>query len=171
MGAIELLAGDATAAERELRPACEGLERAGELGFLSSVVPLLVDALIEQGRDDEEVALTERWRVERLTVPEDVDAQAGWRRVRAKHCARRGELEEAQRLGREAVAIAAETDYFEAQALALADLAEVLSLARRPKESATAAQNALRLYERKGSIAGADRLRSRLAELQVEVEI
>ncbi len=170
-GAIELLAGDATAAERELRPACEGLERAGELGFLSSVVPLLVDALIEQSRDDEAFALTERWRVERLTVPEDVDAQAGWRRVRAKLCARRGELEEAQRLGREAVAIAGETDYFEAQALALADLAEVLSLARRPKESATAAQNALRLYERKGSIAGADRLRSRLAELQVEVEI
>ncbi|MGZ5357235.1 MAG: ATP-binding protein, partial [Solirubrobacterales bacterium] len=38
-GSVELLAGDAVAAERELRLACEGMERAGELGFLSSVAP------------------------------------------------------------------------------------------------------------------------------------
>jgi class 3 adenylate cyclase/tetratricopeptide (TPR) repeat protein len=168
-GAIELLAGDAAAAERELRPACEGLERVGELGFLSSVAPLLVDALIEQDRDEEALALTERWHVDRLTVPEDVDAQAGWRRVRARLLARRGDIEEAERLGREAVTIAAETDYFEARALALADLADVLWLAGRPEEAARTVQEALALYEGKGSVAGAARLRERLAKTQVEV--
>jgi len=44
-GEVELLAGDAPVAERKLRPMCEHLEQIGELGFLSSVVPHLFDAL------------------------------------------------------------------------------------------------------------------------------
>ena len=44
-GEVELLAGDAPAAEQKLRPMCEHLEQIGELGFLSSVVPHLFDAL------------------------------------------------------------------------------------------------------------------------------
>jgi class 3 adenylate cyclase/tetratricopeptide (TPR) repeat protein len=157
-GYVELLAGDAAAAERELRPACEGTERVGELGFLSSIVPLLIDALLAQGRDEEALQLTERWRPERLTVPEDADAQAGWRRVRAKVMARRGELEEAERLAGEAVAIASRTDYLDDHADALADLGEVLRLSGREEESAAARQEALRLYEQKGNIAEAARL-------------
>jgi tetratricopeptide (TPR) repeat protein len=157
-GYIELLAGDAAAAERELRPACEGTERVGELGFLSSIVPLLIDALLAQGSDEEALQLTERWRPERLTVPEDADAQAGWRRVRAKVMARRGELEEAERLAREAVEIASRTDFLDDHADALADLGEVLRLSGRGEESAAARQEALRLYEQKGNIAAAARL-------------
>jgi hypothetical protein len=95
-GFVALLAGDA-AAERGLRPACETLEEVGEVGYLASAVPLLLEALFQQGRDEEALQLTERWRPERLTVPEDVDAQVGWRRVRAKLLARRGDLEEAER--------------------------------------------------------------------------
>lgn len=152
-GTVELLAGDAVAAERVLRPACEGLERGGELGFLSSVAPLLVDALFAQGRDEEALELTERWTPERLTVPEDADAQVGWRRVRAKLLARRGDFEDAERLGREATAIASDTDFLDLHAHALADLAEVLRLAGKREESAAAVQEAARLYERKGNIA------------------
>ncbi len=168
-GEIELLAGDATAAERELRAACEGTERVGELGFLSSIVPYLVDALLLQGHDDEALALTERWRPERLTVAEDVDAQIGWRRVRAKVLARRGRLEEAERLGREAVAIASGTDYLDARARALADLSEALRLAGRRAKSAAALQEAIGLHEDKGNLAAADRLRGLLAEPSIEV--
>ncbi len=107
-------------------------------GFLSSVAPLLVEALFVQGRDEEALQLTERWPPERLTVPEDADAQVGWRRVRAKLLARRGDFEEAERLGREATAIASGTDYLDLHAQALADLAEVLRLAGKPEESAAA---------------------------------
>jgi tetratricopeptide (TPR) repeat protein len=154
-GVVELLAGDAAAAERELRPACELLERIGELGYLSSAAPLLVDALFVQGRDEEALRLTERWTPERLTVPEDADAQVGWRRVRAKLLARRGDLDEAERLGREAVTIASTADYLDLRANAFADLAEVLHLAGKPEESTAAAQEAIRLYEQKGNIVAA----------------
>ena len=65
---IELLAGDATAAERLLRPACETLERVGELSYLPSAAPLLADALYVQARNEEEFLLTERWTPQQLTV-------------------------------------------------------------------------------------------------------
>jgi class 3 adenylate cyclase/tetratricopeptide (TPR) repeat protein len=168
-GGVELLAGDPAAAERELRPACEGLERVGELGFLSSAAPLLVDALIAQGRDEEAFELTERWRPERLTVPEDADAQAAWRGVRAKLLARRGEFEEAERLGREAVTIATGTDFPYLRAGALADLAEVLRLVGRPDESSAALKEAIGLYEQKGNVVAANTLRGLLAESSLEV--
>jgi class 3 adenylate cyclase/predicted ATPase len=154
-GEIELLAADPAAAERELRPACEALERIGELAVLASTAPLLADALYLQGRDDDALLLTERWAPERLTVPEDVDAQVGWRRVRAKLLARRGDVEAAERLAREATASAARTDRLDLRAHAVADLAEVLRLAGRSEESAAAAQEAIRLYEQKGNIAAA----------------
>jgi tetratricopeptide (TPR) repeat protein len=158
-GFVELLAGDAVAAESELRLACEGTERIGELGFLSSITPLLVDALLMQGRDDEALSLTDRWRPEQLTVPEDADAHAGWRRVRAKALARIGDLSDAERLGRTAVAIMSATDYLDARATAVADLAEVLRLAGRRQESASVVEEATRLHEAKGNLAAAARLR------------
>ncbi|MGB2952407.1 MAG: tetratricopeptide repeat protein, partial [Gaiellaceae bacterium] len=168
-GFVELLAGDAAAAERELRSACERLEAVGELGFLASAVPKLVDALLVQGRDEEALQLTERWRPERLTVPEDVDAHVGWRCVRAKLLARRGDFEEAEHLARDAAAIAGRTDYLDLRAQTAADLAEVLRLADRPKESASALEEAIRLYEEKGNVAAAGRLRGLLAEPPLEV--
>ncbi|MGB2875579.1 MAG: adenylate/guanylate cyclase domain-containing protein [Gaiellaceae bacterium] len=168
-GFVELLAGDAAASERVLRPACERLEAVGELGFLASAVPKLADALLAQGRDEEALQLTERWRPERLTVPEDADAHVGWRRVRANLLARRGDFEEAERLAREATAIAGRTDYLDLRAQAAADLAEVLRLADRPKESASALEEAIRLYEEKGNVAAAGRLRLLLAEPPLEV--
>ena len=78
-GMIELLAGDAVAAERQLQPACERLEAIGELGYLASAVPQLLEALYVQGRYDEALLVSERWPPDLLTLPEDVDAQTGWR--------------------------------------------------------------------------------------------
>jgi tetratricopeptide (TPR) repeat protein len=167
-GMVELLAGDPVAAEAVLRPACEGMERVGELGFLSSVAPLLADALLAQGRDLEALEVTERWPAERLTVPEDADAQAAWRRVRAKALARTGDLGQAEAIGREAVAIAAGTDYLFAHAMAVSDLGEVLRLAGRLQEAAATSAEALRLFEQKGDIASATRLRALLADQQIE---
>ena len=45
----------------------------------------------------------------------------------------------------------------------------MLRLARRPRESREAIAEAVRLYEAKGNIVLAERLRSLLAEPQVEV--
>jgi class 3 adenylate cyclase/tetratricopeptide (TPR) repeat protein/uncharacterized protein (DUF433 family) len=168
-GQLELLAGDAVAAERHLRTACEHFEEVGEFGYLSSIGPFLAEAVLAQGRDEEALQLTERWRADRLATPEDADAQTQWRRVRAKVLARRGELDEAERLGREAVAIASATvDILDLQAQALAGLGEVLSLAGRAQESREALEEAIRLYEAKGNIVGADRVHSLLAERPIE---
>jgi len=52
-----------------------------------------------------------------------------WRQVRGKVIARRGDLQEGERLAREAVALADETDMLNAHGDALTDLAEVLALA------------------------------------------
>ena len=154
-GFVELLAGDAAAAEHELRVACEALERVGELGYLSSIAPLLGEALLGQGRNEEAFELSERLRPERLTGAEDADAQVGWRRVRAMLLARMGDLEEAERIGREATTIASTTDYLDLRAKAFADLTEVLRLAGKPEESTAATHEAIRLYEQKGNIVAA----------------
>jgi class 3 adenylate cyclase/tetratricopeptide (TPR) repeat protein len=157
---VELLAGDAAAAERELRTACEELERIGELGYVASLAPMLADALYRQERYEEALALTERWSVERLAVPEDADAQIAGRSVRAKLLARLGDLEEAERLARDATERAARTDYLDLRAKSVAELAEVLRLAGRTEEAAAAVQDAIRLYEQKGNLAAAARLAS-----------
>jgi tetratricopeptide (TPR) repeat protein len=168
-GYVELHAHDAAAAEPRLRWACEYYEQVGQFGYLSSVAPYLAEAVLAQGRVEEALRLTERWRADRLTLPEDADGQAQWRRVRAKALARSGELEEAERLGREAVAIAAGTaDILDLRAETLADLGEVLRLADRPQESRAALEDAVRLYEAKGNVVGAERVRGLLAERPIE---
>jgi tetratricopeptide (TPR) repeat protein len=160
-GYVELLAGDAAAAERELRASCEETERIGELGFLSSNVPVLIDAVLMQGRYEEALQLTKRWHPDRLTVPEDVDAQAGWRRVRARALAGTGDVAEAEQIAREAVAVISATDYLDAHALAVADLGEVLAVAGKAEEARATTEEAIRLHELKGNIAAVRTLRAR----------
>jgi tetratricopeptide (TPR) repeat protein len=157
-GSVELLAGDPVAAEQHLRPACDELEQIGELGFLASSAPLLAEALFLQGRHLDGLRLTERWDARRLTVTEDVDGQANWRRVRAKLQASRGEVEEAEHLAREATAMVAPTEFLDLRAQTLADLGEVLRLAGRPEESAAAVQEAIQLFTAKGNVAAVGHL-------------
>ncbi len=163
-GNVFLLAGDAVAAERVLQPTCERLEQVGELGYLASAVPPLLDALYQQGKDDQALRLSDHWSPERLTVPEDVDAQAGWRAIRAKLLARRGELAEAERLAREAAALAADTEYLELRADALEALGVVLRVVRLSEEAEHALAESLRLHEAKGNVVAAARVRGQLGE-------
>jgi tetratricopeptide (TPR) repeat protein len=164
---VELLAGDATAAERALRPGYEALERMGNWGHLASIAPRLADVLFVQGRDEEALPLTEL--TERISKPWDADPQIAWRRVRAKLLARRGDVENADRLAHEAIAIAERTDLLDDRAQAFADRAEVLRLARRPGESTGAVEESIRLFEQKGNIAAVRTLRSLLAKPPLEV--
>ena len=106
-GVVELRAGRPAAAERSLRPAVEALERMGNQGHFVTIAPVLVDALFAQGRGEEAAALIER--VAEWAMAEDMDPQIGWRRVKAKLLAQRGEFANAERLAREAVELAGRT--------------------------------------------------------------
>ena len=81
-GRVELLAGDAAAAERELRRGYDYFSRLGERYLLSSVAGLLAEALGAQGRLDEAEALSRE--TEALAAEDDVEAQTLWRSTRAK---------------------------------------------------------------------------------------
>ena len=81
----------------------------------------------------------------------------------AKVLARRGEQQEAERLAREAVAIAETTDDISGQGDVYADLAEVLVLGGKHDEAIAALEQALARYERKGNLVSAERVRTRLA--------
>ena len=65
-----------------------------------------------------------------------------------------GDAAEAERLAREAVELAAPTDFLDLQATALLALARVLRAAGSP-EAASAAAEAQAVYERKGNVVGA----------------
>jgi tetratricopeptide (TPR) repeat protein len=162
-GMIELLAGDVTRAERELRVGYDTLRERGDAWFLCGVAAELADVLWLQGRDDEALELT---RVSEDLVAKDVlVAQMMWRGARAKVLARRGQAQEAEALAREGVGIIKQTDYVLYQADALTDLAEVLRLLNRTSEAATAAEEAFRLYDEKGNAVAARNVRALLDEL------
>ena len=81
--------------------------------------------------------------------------QIRWRRVRARVLARRAEIQAAEALAREAVAIAEATDFINDRADALIDLSHVLEASRRCDEAVAAASGALHLYELKGNVVAA----------------
>ena len=156
-GVVELLAGDPIAAERELRLGHERLEAMGETSTSVNLAALLAQALHAQGRDEEAVAVTDGAPAE-----DDVSAQVHLFSARAKALGHVGRLAEAERLARDAVALAETTDFLVMWGDALSDLAEVLCVAGRPDEAAPPLQDALRLYERKGSVVAAARARALL---------
>ena len=88
-----------------------------------------------------------------------------WRPVVAKVHARRGDQQEAERLAREAVAIAETTDDISGQGDVYADLAEVLELGGKHNEAIAALEHALARYQRKGNVVSAASTRERLAAL------
>jgi class 3 adenylate cyclase/tetratricopeptide (TPR) repeat protein len=157
---VEMLAGRPDVAEERLRTALGALQQMGEKALLSTTAAMLAQALYQQGRlDDAEEAST----LGRVTAAgEDVSAQIVWRGVKAKVLARRGETYEAEALAREAVEIAAATDFLTYHAAALSDLGEVLDAAGRAEDARDAVRSALDLYEEKGDLVSAERARRRL---------
>jgi class 3 adenylate cyclase/tetratricopeptide (TPR) repeat protein len=165
---VELLAGDAEAAERDLRVAYAALERMGDRTLLSAVAAQLGRALSAQERYDE----AERFAQigEELAHSDDVAAQMLWRTTRSKALARRQHFEEAEGLARQACEITEKTDAPNSQGLSLTTLAEVLLLAGRDKEAAPLLGRALKLFERKGNVVAATGARETLANLSKKQE-
>ena len=88
-----------------------------------------------------------------------------WRQVLALVEAHRGNYAEAERLAREAAAIADSTDGLNMQGDALCDLGEVLHAAGRADEADAAFAQALERFESKENFAKVAQARDRLAEL------
>jgi DNA-binding SARP family transcriptional activator/tetratricopeptide (TPR) repeat protein len=153
-------------AERDLRPVYDQLKKVGEKSHFCSVATMLAQAVYAQGRYDEADELARD--AERTARPNDVHSHIVWRGTRAKVLARRGELDAAEALAREAVAYAAKSDFLHSHADALTDLAEVLQLAGRTAEAAAAVDEAMHLHEQKGNVVAAARARSFLEDLGPE---
>jgi tetratricopeptide (TPR) repeat protein len=165
-GPLELLAGDARAAERELRPAVDTFQRLGEKARLCSLAAFLSEALYQQDEFEEAEAYAEL--AEQSASREDLNPHAFSRSIRAKILARHGRFKDAEQLAREAVAIIRRGDEINHEAQVLLDLGEVLRLAGRPEDASGAVEEALALYTRKGNVVAAQRAQRLLTELASE---
>jgi class 3 adenylate cyclase/tetratricopeptide (TPR) repeat protein len=161
---VELLAGDPAAAAAAAERGCRILEEAGERAWLSTGACWYAEALYALGRLDE----AEEWarKGAELGDRDDAATQTLARQVQAKVLARRGQHAEAETLAREAVTLADATQAPIVQANARLDLGEVLELADRREEAASALREALERYERKGALVPAEQVRERLATLE-----
>ncbi|MGH3062830.1 MAG: adenylate/guanylate cyclase domain-containing protein [Gaiellaceae bacterium] len=156
---LELLAGDAPAAERIMREAHEILNLAGERGFLSTVSALLGLALARQGRYDEADQFADESR--EAGSDDDVVTQIYWRIVKASVEAAKGDLDEAARLAAEVVELTNRTDDTFDGPLALMDVIDFLDPARRR----AVLERALAETTHKGNVVSAEQIRAKLAAL------
>ena len=160
---VELLAGDPEAAEREARRDFDALGALDETYFRSTVAGMLARALYEGGRFAEAETVTEDARG--LTADDDFESQVLWRGVAARLRARAGEAEEALELAASQSQLAAETASPVFEADARLGLADVLVLLGRRDEAEPPLREALQLFELKGDLVSAGRIRLRLESL------
>jgi class 3 adenylate cyclase/tetratricopeptide (TPR) repeat protein len=156
---VELLAGDAAAAERRELPGYMLLREHGEKAWLATHAATLARIRAELGRLEEAEELTHE--SERDAATDDHAANIVWRQVRAKVLAARGDPA-AEQLARGAVAIAAKTDALDLRGNALLALGEVLQSGGRLAEADGALREALGVFEQKGNIVSAARSRALL---------
>ena len=156
---VEVLAGDLRTAEAELRRDNSTLEGLGETYFRSYIVGILAHVLLESGHRDEAASFAELG--ETLSDADDVLSQVVWRTARARLLADDGDTG-AEALARSAIELAEGTADLELQADALDDLGAVLAALGNHDEAEAAIRQALQLYERKGDVVSAARVRQRL---------
>ena len=156
---IELLAGDAPAAERIMREGYGILSAAGERGYLSTVAALLGLALARQGQLEEAERLADESR--RIGSDDDVITQMYWRMVKARIAGASGDFGEAGRLAAEAMKLTEATDdCFDGPIVTLEVVDFLDPDARRP-----ALERALVETEAKGNAVSAEQIRAKLGAL------
>jgi DNA-binding SARP family transcriptional activator/tetratricopeptide (TPR) repeat protein len=128
----------------------------------------LGEATLEQGDPRAAADLAEQSRA--LAVPADVETGIWWRRVAARALAATGHPRKAFRVGREALALADDTDELLLRAGARIDLAEVQLAAGRGAEALRFVREGLELLDRKGAVPLAARARERFSELLGDAE-
>jgi tetratricopeptide (TPR) repeat protein len=150
-GPVELLAGDPSAAAIVLR---RGYDFLHEIGVTGDSDALLAEALYQQGDYVQAAELAAAGAAH--TSESDVAPRTVVLGVQAKLAARAGDGGEDA--ARSAVDLAASTDALNLHADALANLAETLTLLGQENGAVAAAEEAARLYERKGNVAALARL-------------
>jgi class 3 adenylate cyclase/tetratricopeptide (TPR) repeat protein len=164
---IASLAGDHETAAYWFRRSCDAFEQHGNRSLVSSYAPKLARELCWLGRHDEAEPLAELGR--ELGDERDYVTQLSWRQAMALVCSERGEHAEAERLAREALAVAEGTDGLSDQGEAFYYLAVVLEGSGRRGEAAQALEQALDRYERKKNLAMVAQVKPRLEELRARV--
>jgi tetratricopeptide (TPR) repeat protein len=159
-GWIELLAGDPAAAERELRWGYDKLREIGELSWLSTTTALLAEAVYRVGRPDEAEELTRA--SEDSASAEDRYSHALLRSVRARVLSGRGDTPAAERLARESVALADETDFLDLRWHSRLGLADVLQSSGQTEAARSVLAEAVEIAERKGNVVAAEQTRGLL---------
>jgi class 3 adenylate cyclase/tetratricopeptide (TPR) repeat protein len=155
---IELLAGDAPAAERIMREGYEILSAAGERGYLSTVTALLGLALVRQGRFAEAERYADESRL--IGSDDDVITQIYWRIVKARIAGAAGDQDEAHRLAAEVMKLTEATDdsFDWMAALEVVDYLD-------PGIRRATLERVLAKTESKGNTVSAEQLRAKLAVL------
>jgi class 3 adenylate cyclase/tetratricopeptide (TPR) repeat protein len=158
---MELAAGDPQRAYDALAGGAAALAAKAETGYLTTVMSFQAHAALELGRADEATRLANE--AIRIASADDFDPRARGAYVLAQVAARRGEVDEAERLLTAAAELIEPTDFMSLHFdLALAR-AEVARLAGRPAEAREALEYALALAERKENVLAASRVRELLA--------
>ena len=161
-GAIELMAGDPLAAERELREGYETLLAMQHIGYRATLTLLLAESVYAQGRYEEAERLVEDAAA--TTIHDDLPDQVSLRIIGAKLHARCGDFEAADRLSQEARELVPSWHHGLLGEV-LVGRAEVLILAGKPDEAAEALGEAARLYEKRRAEPLAERVRKQLEQL------
>jgi DNA-binding SARP family transcriptional activator/tetratricopeptide (TPR) repeat protein len=153
-GDAEAIAGDDEAAERLYRQSCDVFEHIGSSHAQATMAARVALAMLRRGRVDEARPFVDQ--ADALGSPDEW----GWRRARAKLLQREGRLSEAESLLRQDLDLAARTDYVTDHADNLVDLAEVVAAAGHAEEANDSLDEALVLYEAKGNVVAAARVRA-----------
>ncbi len=161
---VEPLLSDPPGAEADLRSALAYFDSIGAKHIAATVAPMLASAIARQGRLDEALELTRR--AEAVSAPDDLDAQVKWRLARAEALLARGELAQAERLARAAIAAAEPTDTVILLADSLAMLGTVMRAAGSESEAMPPIRRAIELYEAKGDVVSAGRQHAALRASQ-----
>jgi DNA-binding SARP family transcriptional activator len=146
---VEVLAGDANAAEAVLRTALAALDAEGDDAWRATIGARLAELLVDLDRHAE--ALTVSEEAMKRAHGGDVRAQVAWRRARAEALAQAGRPGEGEALARQAIALLDSTDEVNEQAKAYSALAEVLRRAGRAEEASEAVSTAEELFASKGN--------------------
>ena len=162
-GSIEMLSGDATRAEDVLLRGFAELEEMGDKYYLSTIAGFLAEALYLQDRLEEAEHFTELGQ--QLAGVDDISSQVAWRTVRGKILARRGSIDAAIELILEALDLIGNAEEPVTTASVYCDLADVLLLKGDVDGARRAFASALALFETKGDLVSAGRVRERLAAL------
>jgi tetratricopeptide (TPR) repeat protein len=160
---MELLAGNAARAYEMLAEGRERLAESSETGYFATVVGLQAQAAVELGREDEALELAAE--TARVAATDDFEPHVRHRLVRARVLARRGDLDQADELLLEAVALIEPTDYVILHLDVAFARAEVDHLAGRTEAEREVLENALPIAERKRNMVAMERMQARLAEL------